>query len=42
MNVTDMAAGGVFTTGGQLNTEKRLKEKERRRREQELQRWVFP
>jgi len=38
----DIQAGDIFTNAGQLNTEKRLKEKERKRREAELQRWEFP
>ena len=38
----NVQAGDIFTNAGQLNTEKRLKEKERKRREAELQRWEFP
>ena len=42
INDGDLQAGDIFTSAGQLNTEKRLREKERRRREIELQRWDFP
>ena len=38
----DFQAGEIFRQGGQLNTERRLKERERKRRELELQRWEFP
>lgn len=43
LNNFDFQNGGIFNkSGGELNAQRRFAEKERRRREKELQRWVFP